>query len=541
MADANVRQGGGGGSDEARTVKTVHELTLPHLRRIFEAHAGPDKTWGRDQITTFLTGIQRHETGTTSHELLARESLDFNGFLAYMTSPAAALTVPAREADLDLSWPLACYFISSSHNTYLSGNQLLSDSTTASYTNVLRRGCRCVEVDVWNGEDPDASSVSSSDSEAEAKAEAAAAAAAAAAAKQGGTGTTTTPADAGKKLGRYKSIKGKLPRSLTTRLEKTSLGRKLEEREARKDTATATVVAVDSSSDAPITATNSASSEAPAAAVAEKPVTEHQEEQQQPPPEVGLVEPRVLHGYTLTKEISFRDVCAAIRESAFAVTDTPLIVSLEVHCNPSQQASMVRIMKDAWHDVLVPEPDKEPDALPSPDALRNKILVKVKYAPPGSSPEEYESGEDDRGAPPPAGVKNTKPSKIIQDLSRMGVYTRGVSFKSFAQPEASMPTHIFSLAESKFLDHHEKQNEELWEHNRRFLMRAYPSGLRIRSSNLNPAPFWGSGAQVVALNWQQTDEGMMLNEAMFAGTGGYVLKPPGKANSLRILALYGKY
>lgn len=537
MADASVRQGGGGSSDEARTIKTVHELTLPHLRRIFEAHAGPDKTWGREQIASFLAGIQHHGAETaSSHELLARESLDFNGFLAYMTSPAAALTVPARDADLDLSWPLACYFISSSHNTYLSGNQLSSDSTTASYTNVLRRGCRCVEVDVWDGEDPDASSVSSSsDSEAEAKAKADAAAAAATADKQG----TGTP-DAGKKLGRYKSIKGKLPRSLTTRLEKTSLGRKLDEREARKETATATVTAVDSSSDAPITATNSVGSEAPAAVVAEKPVTEHHEQQQPQQPEVGLVEPRVLHGYTLTKEISFRDVCTAIRESAFAVTDTPLIVSLEVHCRPAQQATMVKIMKDAWHDVLVADPDKEPDALPSPDALRNKILVKVKYAPPGSSPEEYESGEDDRAAapPPPAGVKNAgKPSKIIQDLSRMGVYTRGVSFKSFAQPEASMPTHIFSLAESKFLDHHEKQNEELWEHNRRFLMRAYPSGLRIRSSNLNPAPFWGSGAQVVALNWQQTDEGMMLNEAMFAGTGGYVLKPPGKATHSLIIPL----
>jgi len=37
-------------------------------------------------------------------------------------------------------------------------------------------------------------------------------------------------------------------------------------------------------------------------------------------------EPRVLHGYTLTKEISFREVCVAIKETAF-VTRFVYIVS----------------------------------------------------------------------------------------------------------------------------------------------------------------------------------------------------------------------
>jgi hypothetical protein len=39
--------------------------------------------------------------------------------------------------------------------------------------------------------------------------------------------------------------------------------------------------------------------------------------------------------------------------------------------------------------------------------------------------------------------------------------------------------------------------------------------------------FWRAGVQIVALNWQRWDGGMMQNEAMFAGTAGWVLKPEG--------------
>src|SRR5437016_4568490 len=58
------------------------------------------------------------------------------------------------------------------------------------------------------------------------------------------------------------------------------------------------------------------------------------------------------------------------------------------------------------------------------------------------------------------------------------------------------------------------------------MMRAYPSGMRVDSSNLDPSFHWRQGIQVVALNWQNCDKGMMLNSGMFAGTKGWVLKPP---------------
>jgi phosphatidylinositol phospholipase C delta len=56
-------------------------------------------------------------------------------------------------------------------------------------------------------------------------------------------------------------------------------------------------------------------------------------------------------------------------------------------------------------------------------------------------------------------------------------------------------------------------------------MRVFPKGTRISSKNLNPVPFWGVGAQICALNWQTFGAGMQLNEALFSGSDGYVLKP----------------
>ncbi|KAJ1907064.1 1-phosphatidylinositol 4,5-bisphosphate phosphodiesterase delta-1 [Coemansia sp. IMI 209127] len=54
-----------------------------------------------------------------------------------------------REPDMDL--PLNQYYVSTSHNTYLIGDQLVGTATVEGYVHALLRGCRCLELDCWDG------------------------------------------------------------------------------------------------------------------------------------------------------------------------------------------------------------------------------------------------------------------------------------------------------------------------------------------------------------------------------------------------------
>ena len=90
--------------------------------------------------------------------------------------------------------------------------------------------------------------------------------------------------------------------------------------------------------------------------------------------------------------------------------------------------------------------------------------------------------------------------------------------------------HVFSFQEKSFIKFckDSEKKAQLEKHNVRYLMRVYPSGFRVNSSNFDPLGFWRRGVQMVALNWQTYDLGVQLNEAMFASgddKSGYVLKP----------------
>ncbi|CAD7672091.1 unnamed protein product [Nyctereutes procyonoides] len=275
-------------------------------------------------------------------------------------------------------------------------------------------------------------------------------------------------------------------------------------------------------------------------------------------------EPVVYHGYTLTSKLLFKTVIQAIHKYAFIASDYPVVLSLENHCSPSQQEVMADILQSVFGDTLLSDMlDDFPDKLPSPEALKFKVLVRNKKI--GSlretrerkgsdkhgQVEEYEEVDQDVDEE----IKESKALAVLEDdsekesetisaaglplfkrrrvkvamaLSDLVIYTKAEKFRSFQHSRLYQQfNETNSIGETEARKLSKLKAHEFILHTMKFITRIYPKATRADSSNFNPQEFWNIGCQMVALNFQTPGLPMDLQNGKFLdnGSSGYILKP----------------
>jgi Ca2+-binding EF-hand superfamily protein len=130
---------------------------------LMNRYSGGKDTLTVDQLRKFLTETQR-EVGRNIDSLLtsyepsdearAAKMMTRDGFTALLFGPECSVFQEAHgRVYQDMDHPLTDYYMASSHNTYLLEDQLKGPSSVEAYIRALRDGCRCVELDCWDGPD----------------------------------------------------------------------------------------------------------------------------------------------------------------------------------------------------------------------------------------------------------------------------------------------------------------------------------------------------------------------------------------------------
>ncbi|XP_044504878.1 phosphoinositide phospholipase C 2-like isoform X3 [Mangifera indica] len=261
---------------------------------------------------------------------------------------------------------------------------------------------------------------------------------------------------------------------------------------------------------------------------------------------------KVCHGGTLTAPVDLIKCLRAIKDHAFDASEYPVVITFEDHLTADLQASVAKMVTNTFGNMLY-YPDYE-DEFPSPHFLKKKILISTK------PPKEYLEVQDGKGNLQRSRTESMKGtpqmektySKSLSDDAKDKVDE--AEFIEEEDEEKAAPQYRnliaihatklkggleswqgLKLSKVKRLSMSEQQLEnavkthgkEIIKFTQKNILRVYPKGTRIFSSNYNPFVGWAHGAQMVAFNMQGTGKHLWIMQGMFRANGGcgYVKKP----------------
>lgn len=114
------------------TIHHISEHIRKHLQDVYDEIRGDEPILTTAQLLGFLKNSQGIDAELTpEQDKKVWRFTDFLGVVEHVSGfKGVKDTIPN---ELDLKRPISNYFISSSHNTYLQGNQLSSKSSTEAY------------------------------------------------------------------------------------------------------------------------------------------------------------------------------------------------------------------------------------------------------------------------------------------------------------------------------------------------------------------------------------------------------------------------